>query len=170
MRVILISGDGHGAGKTFLARKFAREDCIFSIANLIRAELRKKYPNYDWYNKDPRIKTSVVVRETKKTIHEMLVDAGHEGKSKNPLVWAQKLAELIQYSRDKLKLELAVIDDVRFEDECIYLRSMLGMEFVTHFHIVNPKATPEPQYNNEKLKVMADYRIKRSSDAKEGQT
>ena len=35
MRLILISGDGHGAGKTFLAKKLAEsEEHIFSIANV----------------------------------------------------------------------------------------------------------------------------------------
>jgi hypothetical protein len=52
-------------------------------------------------------------------------------------------------------LQLAVVDDVRFVDECAYLRNLSGMEAI-HFHVVNPKAVSEPQYNNETLKKQCD--------------
>lgn len=83
MRIIFISGDGHGAGKTFLAKKLVNNDKqIFSIANLIRMQLAKEYPNYDWYNKSPEFKEKTKVKETSKTVHEMLDIRGKEKKVK----------------------------------------------------------------------------------------
>ncbi|MBX9702806.1 MAG: hypothetical protein K2X39_01505 [Silvanigrellaceae bacterium] len=61
MKIIFISGDGHGAGKTYLARSLVNgEHQIFSIANLIRGELVKEYPKYDWYNKNPEFKENTI--------------------------------------------------------------------------------------------------------------
>ena len=161
MRLILISGDGHGAGKTFLARRLARDQCIFSVANMIRLELRKQYPGYDWYNKDPKVKSATLVKETQKSMHQMLDELGRAKKSKNPLVWVQMIKELIEYSRDHSKLELAVVDDVRFVDECNYLKTLSGLDSVTHLHVINPHSKPEPNYENEKLKESADFKISR---------
>ena len=84
MRIIFISGDGHGAGKTYFAKKIASSlGQIFSIANMIRKELAAEYPKYDWYNKDPRYKTYTMVEETNKTVHQMLIDRGEERKINN---------------------------------------------------------------------------------------
>ena len=66
MKLIMISGDGQGAGKTFLALKMTdNKSQIFSIANLIRAQLQKKYPEYDWYNREPEYKMKTIVRTTR---------------------------------------------------------------------------------------------------------
>ena len=158
MRLILISGDGHGAGKTFFARKLASESRqMFSIANLIRAELQHNYPMYDWYNKDPQIKINTVVKETGQTVHKMLDELGRAKRKKNPLVWAVQLAELLDYSKTKLGLSQAVVDDVRFLDEYHYLKTCAKHDHFTHFHISNPRARPEPFYENEELWKLADY-------------
>lgn len=160
MRIIFISGDGHGAGKTYLAKKIASETHqIFSIANMIRKELEKEYPKYDWYNKLPRFKEKTVVKETGKTVYEMLDNRGKEKKNKNHLYWAQQITDILLYSRDTLKLNIAVIDDVRFVDEYEYIKKQFQQEHITHIHVINPKSKPEPTYENDKLKNIADYHI-----------
>jgi hypothetical protein len=163
MKLILISGDGHGAGKTFLARKLAaNQDQMFSIANVIRGKLRKQYPAYDWYNKDPKFKTKTIVKETGLSVHTMLDALGRDTKRKFPLFWAKEIVEVIAYARSSVGLELGIIDDVRFLDEYQFIRSSLADCEIVHFHIVNPKALPEPQYENEQLKKLADYLLSRN--------
>jgi dephospho-CoA kinase len=160
MRIIFISGDGHGAGKTYLAKKIASgTHQIFSIANMIRKELEKEYPKYDWYNKSPSFKEKTIVKETGKTVHEMLDKRGNEKKSKNKLYWAQQISDILIYNKDTLKLDIAVIDDVRFVDEYEYIKKQFQQEYITHVHIINPHAKPEPLYENEKLRDLADYHI-----------
>ncbi len=160
MRIIFISGDGHGAGKTYLAKKIASDaHQIFSIANMIRQELAKEYPKYDWYNKTPRYKEYTIVKETEKTIHQMLDEKGNQRKSKNKLYWAKDLVELLKYNKEKLNLDIAVIDDIRFVDEYEFIKRYFQQDKITHIHIINPHAKAEPLYENEKLKDLADYHI-----------
>lgn len=164
MKIILISGDGHGAGKTFLARKLTdSQQQIFSIVNLIRRELAKKYPSYDWYNKDPAFKLGTIVKETGKSVHQMLDTTGRERKVKDPLFWAKGLVDLLKYARDSDKLDTIVVDDVRFVDECDHLRSVFATENILHLHVVNPKASLEPSYQNALLKAQADFHISRGN-------
>lgn len=160
MRIIFISGDGHGAGKTYLAKKLASNvNQIFSIANTIRQELSKEFPRYDWYNKTPRYKDYTTVIETKKTVHQMLDEKGNQRKSKNNIYWAKELVDILKYNKEKLNLDLAVIDDIRFVDEYEFIKRYFQQDQITHFHIVNPHAKPEPLYENDKLKTLADYHI-----------
>lgn len=158
MRIIFISGDGHGAGKTHLARKMASGGHqIFSIANLIRKELHAKYPNYDWYNKSPYFKENTIVVETGKSIHYMLDHTGRDKKSINKIYWARSMVDLLEYNKNHNNLDIAIIDDVRFLDELEFIRSKFPKEKLTHFHVRNPDAKPEPMYENDKLAIMADY-------------
>lgn len=69
------------------------------------------------------------------------------------------MVEILEYNRDSLKIEVAVIDDVRYVDEFLYIKNNLKKEFITHIHVINPKAKPEPLYENSKLKEIADYHI-----------
>lgn len=160
MRIIFISGDGHGAGKTYLAKKIASgTHQIFSIANMIRKELAIEFPKYDWYNKTPSFKDKTIIKENGKSIHQLLDDRGNERKSQNSLYWAKQITDVLIYNRDALKLDIAVIDDVRFVDEYEYIKKQFSHEHITHFHIINPAARPEPMYENEKLKKLADYHL-----------
>ncbi|APJ02467.1 hypothetical protein [Silvanigrella aquatica] len=160
MRIIFISGDGHGAGKTYLSKKIASgKHELFSIANMIRKDLLVKYPKYDWYNKNPRFKDSTIVKETGKTVHQMLDEKGDEEKTKNKIYWAKQLVDLIVYNRDHLNLDLAIIDDIRYVDEYEFIKRTFQQEHITHFHVINPHAKPEPLYENDQLKDLADYHI-----------
>ncbi|WP_186648902.1 hypothetical protein [Fluviispira vulneris] len=160
MRIIFISGDGHGAGKTYLAKRIASgKEQIYSIANMIRKELSLVYPKYDWYNKTPRFKDTTIVKETGKTIHQMLDELGKEKKSLSNIYWAKQIVELITYSRDSENLDIAIIDDIRLIDEYLYIKSQFQKEHITHFHVINANAKPEPMYQNKELREQADYHI-----------
>ncbi len=160
MRLIFISGDGHGAGKTYFANKIASDKSqIFSIANMIRKELATEYPNYDWYNKEPRYKIYTIVKETNLSIHQMLINKGNEKKQKNNIYWAKQLVEIILYNKEFLDLKIAIIDDLRYLDEFEFIKRYLQNDLITHIHIINPHAKPEPNYENEKLKELSDFQI-----------
>ena len=160
MRIIFISGDGHGAGKTYLAKNLASSaNQIFAIANTIRIELSIEFPKYDWFNKEPRYKDYTIVKETNKTIRQMLDERGKLRKSKNTIYWAKMLIDTLKYSKDVLNLEIAVIDDLRYLDEFEFIKRYFEKEHITHIHVINPHAKPEPLYENEKLKELADYHV-----------
>lgn len=168
MKIIFISGDGHGAGKTYLARKLTNgPHQIFSIANTIRFEIAKIYRKYDWYNKNPQYKDNTIVKETNKTIREMLDAYGREKKAKKHLYWAIELSNSLIYAKENDKLDIAVIDDLRFVDEMVYIKKRFHKDTVCHFHVVNPQAIAEPHYENDLLKNMADYYIYGNRPAEE---
>ena len=101
MKLIMISGDGQGAGKTFLARKLTdNQTQIFSIVNIIRQELQKKYSQYDWFNKEPEYKRLTMVEKTGKSILQHLDELGRGKKKEDPLHWSKKMIEILKYARD----------------------------------------------------------------------
>lgn len=160
MKIIFISGDGHGAGKTYLARKFTNgSHQIFSIANTIRFEISQNYKNYDWYNKSPHYKDHTIVKETNLTIRQMLDKFGRQKKAQKKLYWAIALANSLIYAKENDKLDIVVIDDLRFVDEMNYIKARFHEDTTCHFHVVNKHAVPEPNYENERLKKIADYYI-----------
>ncbi|MBM3381175.1 MAG: hypothetical protein FJY29_01910 [Betaproteobacteria bacterium] len=162
MKLIMISGDGQGAGRTFLARKMTdNQSQIFSIVNLIRSHLQRKYPQYDWFNKEPEYKSKTLVGSTKKTILQHLDEMGRGEKQKDPLIWAKQLVDILIYARDNEGHQTVVLDDIRFVDEYEYIKNRLHTENIVHFHVAFEKAKPEPLYENEKLRLLADYIVVR---------
>jgi hypothetical protein len=162
MKLIMISGDGQGAGRTFLARKMTDNQAqIFSIVNVIRAQLQRKYPHYDWFNKEPQYKSKTMVASTGKTILQHLDELGRGEKQKDPLIWAKHLVDILKYARDNEGHETVVLDDIRFVDEYQYIKKCLHTENIVHFHVACEKAKPEPLYENEKLRLLADYIVMR---------
>ena len=160
MKIIFISGSGAGAGKTTLAEKLTNgHHQVFSVANTIRFEISKKYPKYDWYNKSTGYKNTTIVKETNMSLKQMMDKYGREKKEKNPLYWAKEMLNALDYAKDNEKLELAVIDDLRFVDEMKFIKSHFHNDASCHFHIENPNAIPEPHYENDKLQECADYII-----------
>lgn len=160
MKLILISGDGQGAGKTFLARKLTdNQSQIFSIVNIIRQELQKKFPRYDWFNKEPDYKRLTVVNGTGRSILQHLDELGRGRKRTEPLFWSQKMIEILKYARDFEQHDTVVLDDIRFVDEYQHIKTELSSENILHIHVANSKAKPEPHYENEKLRLQADYII-----------
>lgn len=160
MKLIIISGDGQGAGKTFLARKLTdNQTQIFSIVNIIRQELQKKHPKYDWFNKEPDYKRTTIVAESGKSILQHLDELGRGKKKDEPLFWSKKMIEILKYARDFESHDTVVVDDIRFVDEYEHIKNALKSENIMHIHVVNDKAKPEPHYENAKLRLLADYVI-----------
>lgn len=160
MKLIIISGDGQGAGKTFLARKLTdNQTQIFSIVNIIRQELQKKYPKYDWFNKEPEYKRLTMVAGTGKSILQHLDELGRGKKKDDPLFWSKKMTEILKYARDCESHDTVVVDDIRFVDEYEHIKKSLNSENIMHIHVVNDKSKPEPHYENAKLRLLADYVI-----------
>ena len=87
----------------------------------------------------------------------MLDHTGRDKKSINKIYWARSMVDLLEYNKNHNNLDIAIIDDVRFLDELEFIRSKFPKEKLTHFHVRNPDAKPEPMYENDKLAIMADY-------------
>lgn len=166
MRIIAISGDGQGAGKTFLSKKLAPEETRLSLATYLRLDLAEQYPKYDWYNKTQEYKDYTVVEETGMTIREMLMTYGKSKRETDSNYWIDYLLDGIFFivnntqARNKLVI---TIDDIRFVNEIEKLRSSFGTA-VTHVHVISSKAKSEP-YDNEALRDLADYIVQGTAHA-----
>lgn len=165
MKIIAISGDGMGAGKTFLANKLCPDNKL-SLASYLRADLSRMYPNYDWYNKTQSYKDTTMVHETGKTVREMLMTYGKSRRDLDANYWVNYLLDDIYYiynnSKDRNSIVIS-IDDVRFINEIERLRSAFPAA-VTHIHVISSKAMPEP-FDNDALRDIADYIIQGAAHA-----
>lgn len=166
MKIIAISGDGMGAGKTFLANKLAPADTRLSMASYLRADLSRLYPSYDWYNKAQTYKDSTIVHETGKTVREMLMTYGASKREVDSDYWINYLLDQIYYiynnSKDRDSIVIT-IDDIRFINEIERLRSSFPTA-VTHMHVISSKAKSEP-FDNDHLRDMADYIVQGTAHA-----
>jgi len=166
MKVIAISGDGMGAGKTFLANKLAPEETRLSLASYLRSDLARQYPNYDWYNKTQVYKDNTLVHETGKTVREMLMTYGASKRTIDSDYWVNYLLDgvfyIINNAKDRANL-IITIDDIRFVNEIEKLRSSFGTA-VTHMHVISSKAKSEP-FDNAALRDLADYIIQGTAHA-----
>lgn len=152
MRLILISGDGIGAGKTTLAKAFGVE--VVSLAGAIREDLKREFPQYDWFNRSQDYK-SMVMPETGSTIRQKMVDYGEAACRINPTHWVERLIEQLT---TKVGAGVYAIDDLR---KTIELEKFREFAEVCHIHISFSGAIPEPQYDSAELKKRADYVIHR---------
>lgn len=154
MLTILVSGDGMGAGKTTFANQIKTHE-RYSLADQIRLELSEKYPEYPWMGKSQETK-KLLVSETGKTIREMLIERGQQARIENPLIWCIRLKNQLEKSFPKGAA--IIIDDVRYLNEIEYFKGM-GQPCI-HFHLESENAAEEPQYDNSKLKLAADYIVR----------
>lgn len=152
--IIAISGSGRGSGKTTLAEKVADE--VWSIAGLLRKDLKVRYPDYDWYNKSQKYKDTTVVKETGKTIRTMLFEEGQKHSSEDPAYWVRLLiGDLNARMRIADGPKNVAIDDVRKVEELQALRDAFPL--VIHMHVVSPGAIEEPEFDNAELNSRSDY-------------
>lgn len=160
MRIIAISGDGIGAGKSTLAKTLTAD--VFSLAANMRKELKEKYPEYDWFNKSQDYKENTRVKELgNRTVREVLVWYGQDRCSTiDPAYWVYRLGVQLAKVAEYGACHLAAIDDVRKTVELHVLRIMFPGA-VTHIHISYAGAKAEPQYENTELAAIADYTIVR---------
>ena len=94
-KILAISGDGIGAGKTTLANRLAPGK-VRSLAAAMRTELEALYPAYDWFNKTQEYKANTLVKEfDNKTVRQVLIEYGQTRCDKDSLYWVRKLSFMI---------------------------------------------------------------------------
>ncbi len=154
--IVAISGSGRGSGKTTLAEKVSDE--VWSIAGLLRKDLKVRYPEYDWYNKSQKYKDSTIVSETGKTVRQMLFEEGQKHSSADPAYWVRML---IGSLKERMRIadgpKNVAIDDVRKVEELDAIKD--AFPNVLHVHVTSPGAIAEPEFDNDALNDRADYAV-----------
>lgn len=159
----MISGDGIGAGKTTLARSLG--DQVWSLAGALRDELALLYPNYDWHNRTQAYKEKTIVKEADyRSVRQVLIEHGQAQCERDPVHYVRQIVDKLKgVSRIASGTSRVAVDDLRKVIELEYFREHLPN--VVHYHIVNPDAIPEKHFQNEELKLRADYLIQWSKKA-----
>jgi len=157
VKIIAISGDGAGAGKTYAARVFG--NAVWTIADSIRVELQVLYPQYNWFDRTQRGKEALVgaYKDGSYSIRDVLTEYGQEKCAADAQYWIKRLVERLEHEQAAAGGDLGTIavDDVRKVCELNCLRA--SFRDVTHLHITNPTAVVEPLFEAEALKKCADY-------------
>lgn len=160
MKIVLISGDGAGAGKTYASRLFGQ--ATWTLADGIRGELQQRYPGYNWYNRTQEYKNSVIVPEWRDgyaTVRQVLLEYGQEKCAVDPRYWVDRLIAKLKSHEELVQgVSTIAIDDIRKLCELEQFR--LNFKDVVHIHIENPEATHEPEFDASSLKRVADYVVK----------
>jgi len=157
LQIFTLSGDGSGAGKSTLARKISGE--VLSIASPLRQELCRIHPGYAWWDKTQAYKDNTIVEGTGKTVRQMLVEHSAARCAGDPLYWARQLSRYLEgLSCIVSSHSRYAIDDLRKVCEIEHFRDRFG-DKVTHIHVLSATATPEPHFDNDKLRDAADYVI-----------
>lgn len=171
-RIITLSANGHGAGKTTLAEKLClgEESFIFSIADAVRMEMQEKYPHVDFFDKSPEGKIKLVP-ETGSTVRQLLILHGQLMSAADPNYWIDKAIQEIDRIQRKYILSndrpiTIVVDDMRKSVELAALRRHYGTRLL-HLHLMYPGAVPEPHFDAPQLEKLADYIVLRGHTNKE---
>jgi hypothetical protein len=159
MRIILISANGYGAGKTTLAKKFA--GVRTSLAYSVRKELASMYKEHT----DAIFSTKLEDKKTKlpsgKTVRQELVELGQGRCKENGLYWCEKWQESNLVDSD-IDITL-IVDDVRKSLELSWFR--FHYQDVTHFHLKYEGAIAEKNPDGtdafDDLEENADYVLTR---------
>lgn len=155
-RLILLSSDGIGSGKTTLARSLS--STVVSLAGAMRRELAELYPSVDWNNLTQEYKATPLAKLGGQTPRDLLISHGQAQKAVHGLYyWCKKTEEVIDFI--SFQTPTIVIDDVRMVFELDYFKYSKFGSITTHIHVVNPNAVKEPQFENEQLAKLADYSI-----------
>lgn len=145
----IVSGDGNGAGKTTRARELA--PVVFSFADAVRAECRRRYPDsqVNWFDKTAAGKVQLVAPG--KTVRDCLIEVGQSLSAEDPLIWARAMEVNIRNCPN----EVCAIDDLRKEVELDYIRKVFSHRLI-HEHIIWKDAVVEPEFDNERLRILAN--------------
>jgi hypothetical protein len=149
--IVLVSGDGIGAGKTTFAHRL--KGTQLSLAGALRDELQATYPAYDWHRRDQEYKDNTLVPEwgPGATVRQAMLEYGQQQCKDRPWYWARRTANLILAGREGIY----IIDDVRKGIELKEFR--LAFANVVHYHVHNWEARHEPAFDNAELAALADY-------------
>lgn len=155
MKLILVSGSGAGAGKTWAARVFG--DDVVSLAGAIRGELKQRYPAYDWFNRSQEYKAKTRVPEWQnKTVREVLTEYGQQKCQEDPQHWARLLSS---YLRNLCSIvdgtRRYAVDDVRKICELEHFKELFPD--LIHIHVSTGNAVIEPIFDADALCARADY-------------
>jgi len=169
MKLILISGDGIGAGKTTLAHRLAGPNTyLWSLASALRQEMANNYPDDNWWDRSQVGKQKLITSPGPyhgKELREALIDHGEKMcQIWGNAYWAIRLQQGIRGH----ETETIIVDDLRKLAELEYLLSNYGKENITHLHVRWAGAIHEPQYDNQKLAERSDYIILRREDINNG--
>ena len=168
MKIILISGNGVGAGKTYLANRLG--DVVMSHATPLRQELADQYPQHKelFFSKDQAAKDMVLDDVGGQTVRQTMVAYGQHKCKDEPAYWAMRLAQAIdEFRESEIKFGITLqnclaVDDLRKMCELEHLRARFPN--LLHLHVWYDKAIPEQQYDGDKLQAAADYVIRRSNN------
>lgn len=159
MTIFLISGNGQGAGKTTLAKRLAGDRAVYSIAGILRQELKRLYPDYDWDNRTQAYKDNTLVTEYRAkdpfkvlSLRQVMVEYGQQKCVGDPTHWVKKL---VAHLAIQPALSVIAIDDVRKTCELEVLKRAFPNTY--HFHVKWIGAIAEPIYEADALEAMADY-------------
>lgn len=167
MNLLLISGDGIGAGKTTLARRMVGQSNVIGLAGALRDELFQLYPNTSWWDKSQEGKNKLVQGKGQyegMTVRASLIHHGqHQCTTLGLDYWAQRLKEsIIDMRENESEQTILAIDDVRKVVELEVLRNIPHVE-TTHIHVRWAGAIYEPEFENAELSLRADYIIHRNA-------
>ena len=151
MRIILISANGSGAGKTTLANLF--NSPIVSLADGVRDELVKVYPQCKHVIMSKRQEDKAVILPSGFSVRRELIELAEKINKENETHWCQLTGKAIS----KLSSDTVVIDDVRRLTEIGYFR--LFYDNVIHFHLRCDSAMDEGRVS---LAEYADYIINKN--------
>lgn len=164
MKLILISGDGIGAGKTTLANRLVGKEKTISLAGALRAELSSRYPLTDWWDKSQEGKNRLVrdpgVWYLRPVREAMLRHGQQQCLDHGADYWARQLANHILQLKEINPYNTFAVDDLRRLVEVNVLRGIPGVN-VSHLHVSWASAIYEPEFENAALKGLADYIIER---------
>lgn len=151
MKIILISANGIGAGKTTLASLFNAP--VLSLADGIRNELSKIYPHHHSFIMSRKQVDKDIILPSGKSVRSELIQLGESRRQSDPSYWSRLASKDIA----KMNSDTVVIDDIRIMPELSWFQ--LHYANVTHFHLKYKDALDEGYDDLEKY---ADYVVERT--------
>lgn len=157
MTIILISSNGYGAGKTYLAELVGGVRA--PLAYGVRRELTHMFPEFRHLIHSPSQEDKSFVLPSGKTVRQELVELGQLRCENNKTYWCEKWDDRCK-EMTQMSTKL-VVDDLRKLVELSWFR--LHYQDVTHLHLKYSGAVAEKNRDGSELfddlEQYADYVI-----------
>jgi hypothetical protein len=150
MKIILISANGIGAGKTTLANLFNAP--VLSLADGIRNELAQIYPQHRSLIMSKKQGDKDIILPSGKSVRGELIQLGESRRQNDSSYWCRLTGKDIA----KMNSDTVVIDDIRKMVELSWFQ--LHYANVIHFHLKYRDALDE---GYDDLERYADYVVER---------
>lgn len=168
MKIIIISSNGIGAGKTTLANQLS--PTVLSLADALRAELNQLDPDLPWYDRSQEAKDMLIPEDSPVatyglTLRDVMVTYGQHKCALDRAYWVNRFCIMSDDYVQDWDIDCIAVDDIRKVIEVETIRSYYSGHkdvFLTHLHIHYPYAVAEPHFENDQLGRMANYTIHRS--------